>query len=270
MGLVALLLVGVVSLAWAPALAQPVEKGAAVFQEKCIACHTVGQGDLVGPDLKGVTGRRSRDWLARWLQAPDRMLAQGDRIATELLRQYRNVPMPNQGLTEEQVSALLAFLETGAAATALKSTVASSAPAPPGDAVIGKALFTGVARFRNGGPSCMACHSVAGIGALGGGALGPDLTTAYTRYGEAGIAAVLARIPFPAMSPIFRDRPLTPEEQAHLRAFLQQAVAERPTPAVGQLTLLAVAGAAILLAAAHFLWRHRLTTVRRAMLGRAG
>ncbi|MBI4607901.1 MAG: cytochrome c [Candidatus Rokubacteria bacterium] len=39
----------------------PVE-GQAIFQEKCVSCHTIGGGRLVGPDLQGVTARRDREW----------------------------------------------------------------------------------------------------------------------------------------------------------------------------------------------------------------
>lgn len=250
--------------------AQPADKGRTLFQEKCAACHTIGQGDLVGPDLKGVTVRRDREWLVRWLRAPDRMLTDGDPIATALLRQYKNLPMPNQGLTEEQVATLMAFLETGVAASGAMPITAQPFAAASGDPLLGRALFTGAARFRNGGPSCMACHSVAGIGALGGGALGPDLTGSYGKYGEAGIASVLAAPPFLAMSPIYRDRPLTQEEQAHLTAFLRQAaLAERSPEAVGRLAALAVIGAGVLLAVVGVSWRRRLTEVRRLLLSRA-
>lgn len=42
-------------------------EGQALFQEKCVACHTIGQGDRVGPDLAGVTARRSHAWLEAWI-----------------------------------------------------------------------------------------------------------------------------------------------------------------------------------------------------------
>lgn len=261
-----LLVIGTASLVEAASLSLSPEEGQAIFQEKCMACHTIGQGDRVGPDLKGVTARRDRGWLTRWLLAPDQMLAQGDPIATELLKKYKDVPMPNQGLTEGQVAAVIAYLESGAEASAAQPGQAFALP--PGDPILGKNLFTGVIRFQNAGPPCMACHSIAGIGALGGGTLGPDLTEAYSRYGAAGLVSVLANMPFPTMNPIFSKRLLTPEEQAHLRAFLQQAVAERPTQAVGQLALLAVAGLVVLLVLAHLIWRHRLTAVRRPLVGR--
>lgn len=147
-----------------------------------------------------------------------------------------------------------------------ESSVAVAESLPVGDPIMGKALFSGARRFANGAPPCMACHSVAGIGALGGGALGPDLTLARERYGEAGLAAILEALPFPTMQPIFAARPLTPDEQAHLRTFLQRAVAARPTRAVGRLGMLAMAGAVLLLLPIRITWRRRLDGVRKPLL----
>lgn len=139
-----------------------------------------------------------------------------------------------------------------------------------GDPAMGKELFTGAARFRNGGPPCMACHSVAGIGALGGGQLGPDLTTVVTRFG--GVAAVSAFVggsPTPTMNAIWQRAPLTTEERADMVAFLAQAaLTQRPTQMIWQLALLAVLGLAILLVIAGWVWRGRLREVRRPMIAR--
>src|ERR1043166_7153940 len=41
-----------------------------LFRSRCSACHTIGKGDGVGPDLAGVTTRRDRAWLTRYLAAP--------------------------------------------------------------------------------------------------------------------------------------------------------------------------------------------------------
>jgi hypothetical protein len=40
-----------------------------LFSRQCSSCHTIGKGDLVGPDLNGVTGRRDRAWLARFIRS---------------------------------------------------------------------------------------------------------------------------------------------------------------------------------------------------------
>ncbi len=91
------------------------DKGSYLFRTRCGACHTVGEGDGVGPDLLGVTTRRERAWLTRWLAAPDQMLAEQDPIATELLARYKNVPMPNLRLGEGDVAALIEYMETRSA-----------------------------------------------------------------------------------------------------------------------------------------------------------
>jgi protein SCO1 len=98
------------SYADAAALRAP-DTGAYVFQSRCSACHSIGKGDSVGPDLAGVTTRRDRGWLARYLRAPDRMLAEQDPIAIELLAKYKNVPMPNLRLSDGEIAVLLSFLE---------------------------------------------------------------------------------------------------------------------------------------------------------------
>ena len=87
------------------------DTGDIVFQNRCGACHTVGKGDAVGPDLAGVTTRRERSWLVRYLRAPDQMLAENDPIATALLARYRDVPMPNLRLSDGEIAVLLTFLK---------------------------------------------------------------------------------------------------------------------------------------------------------------
>jgi protein SCO1/2 len=92
------------------------EKREYLFQSRCGACHTVGNGDKVGPDLAGVTTRRDRAWLTRYLAEPDRVRAEGDPIATALFAKYRNVPMPNLRLSNIEIAGLLSYLETQGAA----------------------------------------------------------------------------------------------------------------------------------------------------------
>ena len=94
--------------------ASPVQSGSTVFGEKCASCHTIGGGDLVGPDLEGVTDRRDQAFLERFISAPDDVLASGDPVAKSLLEQYK-VPMPNLGLTAAEVDALITYLASQAA-----------------------------------------------------------------------------------------------------------------------------------------------------------
>ena len=44
------------------------------FQVGCSQCHTInGKGGRMGPDLTGVTNRRSHDWIYRYIQNPQKM-----------------------------------------------------------------------------------------------------------------------------------------------------------------------------------------------------
>jgi cytochrome c2 len=247
--------------------------GEQLFQQKgCAACHTIGKGPLVGPDLAGVTTKRSHDWLQQWLAAPDAMIAKKDPTAIELLHQFHDVPMPNLALSASDVDSIIAYLGTaasGAAGLPSAPAEATSAAAVQGNPESGKDLFTGVARFQNGGPPCMACHSAGGIGALGGGQLGPDLTEVVARYGgAAAVNAFVAGTPTPTMKAVWSQHPLTDQERANVVTFLGQAeVTQRPAQAIWQLAGLAALGVVILLAVAGVRWRNRLRFgVRRPMV----
>jgi nitrite reductase (NO-forming) len=76
--------------------------GKLAFESKCLACHSVGQGKKLGPDVAGVTKRRSDDWLARWLKSPEKML-ETDAVAKAMLKEYNNIPMPDQSLSDAEI-----------------------------------------------------------------------------------------------------------------------------------------------------------------------
>src|ERR1041384_6909550 len=102
--------------------AQPlnVSGGEYLFSSRCSACHSLGQGDKMGPDLLGVTARRERTWLLRYIQVPDQMLASGDPIAKTLYEKYQKARMPNVGLGGADAAAIVSYLE-GRSAVAAKS-----------------------------------------------------------------------------------------------------------------------------------------------------
>lgn len=88
-----------------------IEPGEDLFRRRCQECHSVGAGDAIGPDLEGVTERRERAWLLRYIASPNEVLAAGDPIATALYEKHRRVPMPNLGLSATDVAHVLAYLE---------------------------------------------------------------------------------------------------------------------------------------------------------------
>jgi nitrite reductase (NO-forming) len=97
-----------------PATATPTDPeavaGKLAFESKCLACHTIGGGRKLGPDLAGVTKHRGDDWLARWLKDPESML-KTDAEARKMLKEYNNIPMPNQGLTDAEVRQFIRYFK---------------------------------------------------------------------------------------------------------------------------------------------------------------
>lgn len=96
---------------YSDARALTVNRAQFTFESRCASCHTIGGGDRIGPDLMGVTERRDRRWLERYLQEPEKVLAEGDPIARELFDKYKQVRMPNLKLGEEDVNVLLSHIK---------------------------------------------------------------------------------------------------------------------------------------------------------------
>ncbi|PYR15476.1 MAG: electron transporter SenC [Acidobacteria bacterium] len=86
------------------------DPGQYLFTKKCGACHTVGQGDKIGPDLMGVTDARNRDWLMRKIQTPEQLLAEKDPITMALAEKYGHVTMPNLRVADEDANHLIGYL----------------------------------------------------------------------------------------------------------------------------------------------------------------
>lgn len=85
--------------------------GKDVFMSKgCVACHSFGGGDsATGPDLKGVTERRSVEWLKKWIDDPPAML-KSDPQAQELSKNY-TAHMPDFGLSAEEIDQVIDYFK---------------------------------------------------------------------------------------------------------------------------------------------------------------
>lgn len=81
----------------APALADPVEDGRLLAERWCAACHAVGPAQADGADaapaFAGLAANRDDAALATWMAAP-------------------HPPMPDVGLSRDQIHALLAYMRT--------------------------------------------------------------------------------------------------------------------------------------------------------------
>ena len=86
------------------------QQGKAVFNQKCTACHMANR-KLIGPAMQGIYDRRSPEWVMNMLLNPTEML-KDDPIANALLKEYNNVMMLNQNLTNEEARSISEYLRT--------------------------------------------------------------------------------------------------------------------------------------------------------------
>lgn len=221
-----LVIAGAVQLAWADdddsnaGGAKFSPEAAATFNKRCTACHTYGKGIKVGPDLKGATERRKRDWLVKFIQGSSNVIKSGDPTAVSLFAQFKQQRMPDwTDLSEKQVNDILDFVAIGG--PDIKPADERSAElALPAEIEMGRQLFVGEQRLKYGSQSCGSCHSVRGAG--WGGSLGPDLTQTYFKFQDRALTEFL-RHPCFQWETAAGNHYLTAKESFALKSFLRQA-----------------------------------------------
>lgn len=86
-----------------------VGEGKTIFESKCSACHKIEER-YIGPAIKGVTERRTAEWIMNMILNPEQMVKE-DPIAKQLLAEFM-APMANQNLTEEEARKVLEYFRT--------------------------------------------------------------------------------------------------------------------------------------------------------------
>ncbi len=283
----------------APAFAASVEDD---FKMACAACHTIGGGRLVGPDLAGINERRDEQWLFEFVRSSQALIASGDADAKAVFDEYNGLIMPDSMIPDDRIKPLLVYIEQQSAAASETASADEEAaaeddtPTEPvataavsGDTAdvsvepdaatmaqvaLGQELFQGTTRFESGGPACNACHDIRSDAVTGGGVLAKELTTVFSTMGGAGLTAVIGQAPFPVMQVAYADHPLAESEVAALVTFLdhagQQANQRSPNYGLGLFTG-GVVGSAVVFGLCGAVWRkRRIGSVNQDIYDRQG
>jgi len=246
---------------------QAAQTGEQAFQSVCAACHSIGGGRVVGPDLAGVNDRRSQAWLEKFVKSSQSMIASGDPDAIAIYEKFNKISMPADLLSDEQIKEVLAYIKVASEAGpsgAGEAQVAAKEPekvVTKEDIAHGLNLFQGKIRFENAGPTCISCHDVKNDAVMGGGILAKELTTVFSKLGGTGVRAILSKAPFPVMEAAYKDRALTKTEVFSLVAFLESAdeqqAYQQPRDYGTGLLISGVIGAFILFGFYSLLWLRR-------------
>ena len=85
-----------------------VAAGKSMYDVKCQSCHKITNEKLVGPGWKGVTDRRTPEWIMNFVTNTEEMISK-DTAAQNML-EVCLVKMPNQGLSESDARSVLEFM----------------------------------------------------------------------------------------------------------------------------------------------------------------
>lgn len=203
-------------------------EGEDLFNLTCKACHTVGKGKLVGPDLQNITDKKSQDWLISFIKSSGSMIKSGDADAIAISKEFNGILMPDNLYSDAQIVSILDYIKGGGPKDGEQVAVVDILSTTTSDNInAGASLFSGQTRLSNGGAACNSCHSVKDERIFSGGTLAKNLTETWDNMGSAGVAAVVRNSPFPVMNKAYLDHPLTEEEVIDLTAYLKSVSQER-------------------------------------------
>lgn len=85
---------------------------AELFDEFCADCHSIGEGDMKGPDLMGVEQKHTEEWLIKFILSAKTVINAGDPKAIEVWEKYRKGNMPDNNFSEAEVKSLIDYIRS--------------------------------------------------------------------------------------------------------------------------------------------------------------
>lgn len=118
-----------------------VAAGAKLYKGNCTQCHAINEV-VIGPALKDVHERRSKEWLISWIRNSQKMIESGDETAVELWEEYNQTAMPAYPFSDEEITSILAYIKVESNKEP-EQAVADAGAAGDGAAAAGSAVPSG-------------------------------------------------------------------------------------------------------------------------------
>lgn len=88
---------------------QGFSKGEQIFNTNCNTCHALDR-KVVGPHLRNIVQRTSREWFVGWLQNPAQLIKTNEK-ASKLFHEYSEMKHPVYQYSKEEIEALIVFTD---------------------------------------------------------------------------------------------------------------------------------------------------------------
>ena len=88
-----------------------IAKGESFFTHECSGCHNFRQQGI-GPQLSGITTETSVEWIHNFIKNPKQLIESGNERAQMLFKKYQTIMPSFSALAEEDIDAIIAFLNT--------------------------------------------------------------------------------------------------------------------------------------------------------------
>lgn len=94
----------------APIDKNKVKTGMAIFNAKCILCHELDT-KKVGPPLRNILKDYTPEFILNMMVNPQEM-QKSDPVVKDLLKQFNNIPMPDQKISQQDALSILDYLRS--------------------------------------------------------------------------------------------------------------------------------------------------------------
>ncbi|NIP58366.1 MAG: c-type cytochrome, partial [Gemmatimonadetes bacterium] len=189
--------------------AASVEAGRQIFERTCFACHSIGEGPRIGPDLENIHERREREWLARWIADPLGM-AESDPLGRQIFEEWNRVPMAPSFLSDEEIERVIDYIVALSEGQVRRAAAGEEAAEEEPVSLTNREFAQGRQIFFD---RCAGCH-----GTLRAGATGPNIQPERTT--QIGTGALVATLThgLPGGMPAWGDAGILTEEEIRLMA----------------------------------------------------
>jgi mono/diheme cytochrome c family protein len=84
--------------------------GESLFKANCTQCHAINE-KIIGPALKNVHERRSKEWLLKWIRNSQKLIQSGDEEAVALWQEYQKTAMPAYPFSDDEITSILSYIK---------------------------------------------------------------------------------------------------------------------------------------------------------------